>query len=156
MLSPIDFANGYCGGYSIAPGSSRGNDGAITGSAVDMGPGDGPVHACHGLGDSGTGGSYSAAFKLQESEDGTNDWTDIENGHAAVLAGGGSVSVASGVATVAASSQGANDLTTVGQTTGHRSKRYVRTVCTIDITAGSSSGTDIPVSSCVFSQKKVA
>lgn len=156
MLSPIDFAKGYAGGYSIAPGSSRGNDGAINGSAVDLGDGDGPVHACHGLGDSGSGGSYSAAFKLQESADGSTGWADITDGHAAVLSGGGSVSVASGVATVAANSQGANDLTTVGQTTGHRTKRYVRTVCTVDITAGSSSGTDIPVSSCVFSQKKVA
>lgn len=134
-----DYANIRQGGYSIQPGSSRGNDGDVNGSWVDLSDTDGTVHAECGVGDTGEGGTYKIDWKLQEADDssGTN-----------------SQDISGATAAISDDSAETNDETSVAITTGQRSKPFVRVVATIDITGGSSSGTDIPVAATVFGIKK--
>lgn len=135
-----DYANGRQGGFSIVPGSSRGNDGDINGNWIDLSDTDGTIHAECGVGDTGSGGTYSVDYKLQEADDanGTN-----------------SQDISGATATISDDSAETNDETSVAITSGQRSKPFVRVVATVDVTGGSSSGTDIPVAATVFGMKKI-
>lgn len=90
---------------------------AVNGDAVDCQNYNGPIYAVGMVGAAANSPTAQAhVVKLQESADGSNNWADIANQDA------GTITASSGCVMVR----------------GHRTKRYVRTVCTPAFTGGSS------------------
>ena len=132
-----DFQNNVVGGVSIAPGT-QGADSATNGEAVDLIDGDGPVHGVLLVGAINLFAELDIEVKLQESDDGSSGWADIDGSNVKTVV-------------MSSDSQGALEDEEVRITAKNRSKRYVRMVATAD--SGSTGGT-IEMASYVFSQAR--
>jgi hypothetical protein len=118
MSGSFDIRNQLGGGPSQLPGSTAlSGTTAANGSSVDCDLLEGPVTLAVLTGNA-TGGptGFAIAGKLQESDDGSTNWTDIANQE----------------------TLSATAVATVYMLRAHRTKRYVRSVLTPAFTGGSS------------------
>jgi hypothetical protein len=129
----VDLKNVAVGGVSVLP-QTIGSATTVNGDAIDMQLSEGPIHLVVVTGDCGDS-TLTLDAKLQESVDGSNNFTDVTDGAMAQLAG------ATG-----------GDKKMVVVSTAKRTKRYVRAVVT---TAGG--GTlSAPVAALVLGRKKIS
>lgn len=127
-----DLKNNLSGDTSNEPGVTLSGTTADNGDSVDCAAAEGTVQGIFQVGAAGgSPDSYTVTCKLQESDDGTNNWGDCKNMSSLVLSADKSI----------------------GFVRANRTKRYVRSVMTPAFTGGSSPS--IAVAGTVLFAKKV-
>lgn len=133
-----DFQHNVLGAISIAPGTSLTGTGDQVGDAISM---DGTIGQTNLIGLNGASTNYtdySIDWKIQESGDGSTDWTDIDPDDVQVGA-------------LPTDDPATNDNSSVLLSVKNRSKQYVRAHATV---VGAGSSVALELAAYIFGQQE--